>query len=73
MCGWISSLLIPVVFPGGDLLICSSASSQKTEAEQILFRWKLEKGEINRTWSIFSLVSCCIDKMADKESENSNL
>lgn len=51
-----SSLLILVVFPGGDLLICSSASSQKIEAEQSSIWMKAGKREIKRTEVFFFLV-----------------
>lgn len=49
------SLLILVVFPGGDLFICSSASSQKIEAEQSSIWMKAGKREIKRTEVFFFL------------------
>jgi len=41
------------VFPGGDLLICSSASPQKTGAKQSSFWMKAGKSEIKRTEVFF--------------------
>lgn len=58
-----------MVFPGEDLLICSTASPQKIEAEQSSISTKAGKREIKSPEILLSLVSCCNDKLASKKSQ----